>query len=176
MNNRWMIFGERSLTLVGASFPDFESAHHAKSLLERRPALDGEVALIGPDDPHAGMKFEPEQAGIWKTAIRSHVVLGLLGALAGAVGAWGLAVADWQAATLSIGYATLFLAVVGGFAGMILAGLLTIRPDHGYVIRRLREALKRRRWAVVVRPLKRSHAPVAMEELRRVGAAPLRSL
>jgi len=132
--------------------------------------------VVGPDDPLAGMKFEPEQAGIWKTAIRSHAVLGAASLLAGVALAALLAWAGWAPAQLNLGYAALFLAVIGGFAGMILAGLLTIRPDHGYVIRKLREALQRRRWAVVVRPLRRSLAPVAMEELRRAGASPLRSL
>lgn len=174
--NKWMIFGERSLTLVGATFPDHDSALQAKTLLERSAALRGEVAVVGPDDPQAGMKFEPEQAGIWKTALRSHAVLGIAGVLAGAALAAALAAAGWAPVAQSVGYAAMFLGVMGGFAGMILAGLLTIRPDHGLVIRKLREALKRRRWAVVVRPLKRSLAPVAMEALRRAGAAPMRSL
>jgi uncharacterized membrane protein YhaH (DUF805 family) len=77
---------------------------------------------------------------------------------------------------LSLGYAVLFLGVLGVFVGMIVAGLLTLRPDHSYVIRKLRDALKRRRWAVVVRPPRRSLAPLAMKRLRAVGAVPLRSL
>lgn len=43
--DKWLIFGERSLTLIGAVFPDFESARLAKKMLER------------------------ESAGIWRTAL-----------------------------------------------------------------------------------------------------------
>ncbi len=172
--NKWLIFGERSLTLIGAVFPDFESARLAKKMLEREPALDGEVALVGPDDPQWAKKFEPESAGIWRTALRSHAVLGALGVALGILCAFALAAA-WEPAALSLGYAVLFLGVLGGFSGMLWAGLLTLRPDHGWVIRQLREALKRRRWTVVVRPLDEPRAELAMQCLSGAGAEPLRS-
>jgi hypothetical protein len=168
-----MIF-ERSLTLVGASFPDSASARLAKKVLERKPALAGEVVVIGPDDPE--MKFDAERTGNWETAIRSHVMLSLAGGVAGAATAWVLSADDWDAAMFGLGYTMLFFAVMGGLAGVLVAVLLTIRPDHRFVIRKLRAALKRRRWAVVVRPLRRSLAREAVTELRRVGAVPLHSL
>jgi hypothetical protein len=171
-----LIFGERSLTLVGADFPDRSSALRAQRLLKGEASLDGEVAVIGPDDPLAARKLEPEQAGIFKTALRSLVVLGAVGGAIGAGVAVALAAAGWPAAAGSLGYAVLFMSAFGSYVGMLLAGVVTLRPDHAYVIRRMRDAMARRRWAVVVRPLSRSLAKVAATRLRRMGATPRTSL
>ncbi|MFT3819982.1 MAG: hypothetical protein QM750_20605 [Rubrivivax sp.] len=174
MKKRRLIFGERSLTLIGASFGSFSAADRARRLLEHEPSLGGEVSLIAPDDPLAAVKLEPEHAGIWRTLIKSHVVLGAAGAVAGALAA-GLATDLWAGATLSPGYTLLFMTVLGAYAGMLLAGLLTLRPDHGYVIRRLRDSLARRNWAVVVHPSSRPRARLALRRLRGLGVEPVSS-
>ena len=176
MRNRFTLFGERSLTLIGAVFPDSGSARAAEHALERDAALNGEVAVIGPDDPLTALKLEPETHGIWKTAIRSHAVLGLVGLALGLLAALLLQATGWPAAVSSFGYLLLFLGVMGAFAGMLIAGMITLRPDHGIVIRQLREALARRHWALVVRPRSEDHALRAMERLQALGASPLRSL
>jgi hypothetical protein len=107
--------------------------------------------------------------------IKSHVVLGAAGAVAGALAAAVMASGGWAGATLSPGYTLLFLTVLGAYAGMLLAGLLTLRPDHGYVIRRLRDAIARRNWAVVVHPSSRPRARLALRRLRGLGVEPISS-
>jgi len=174
MKKRSLIFGERSLTLIGASFGSFSAADRARRLLEREPSLGGEVSLLTPDDPLAALKLEPEHAGIWRTMIKSHVVLGAGGALLGALAAAWVTGA-WPGAMLSPGYTLLFLTVLGAYAGMLLAGLLTLRPDHGYVIRRLRDSIARHHWAVVVRPSSRPRARLALRRLRGLGVEPVSS-
>jgi hypothetical protein len=168
-------FGERSLTLVAADFEDRTSAERAAETLKRDPELDGEVAVIRPGDPLTSRKLEPEQRGIWWTLVRSHIVFGIAGAAAGAAIALML-IGTWAAAADSPGFVTLFVTVMGAFFGMMIAGLVTLRPDHGIVIRQVREALGKGRYAVVVRPLDELRAQVAMARLRRFGAAPMRSL
>ncbi|HSC87238.1 MAG TPA: hypothetical protein VLC09_08215, partial [Polyangiaceae bacterium] len=127
-------FGERSLTVVAASFPDRRQAENAASaLLQETPALQGEVAVIRPGDPLVDRKLEPENQGIWHTLIRSHLLFGIAGGLVGIVAAL-VVIAAWPAAALSPFYTTLFVGVFGAFLGMIFAGLLTLRPDHGYVV------------------------------------------
>lgn len=169
-------FGEQSLTLVAASFDDRVAAEQAASNLKADPALDGEVAVIAPGDPLVSRKMEPEQRGIWHTLVRSHVLLGAVGAVLGLAMALALIFAGWPAAADSPAFAILFLIVMGVFFGMMAGGLITLRPDHGFVIRRIRDALSKGRWAVVVRPLNESCAKTAFAKLQHAGAAPLRSL
>ena len=168
------LFGERSLTLVGAEFPDLASASAAARALEADAMVEGEVAVVGPGDPRAAARFEPEPAGILGTALRSHAILGVAGALTGLVGA-AYAVGSWQAAASSPGLTAVFMGVMGTFFGMIVAGLITLRPDHALIIARLRRALARGRWAVVVRPFSERIAHRAMVTLRSAGANPVRS-
>ena len=168
------LFGERSLTLVGAEFPDLASASAAARALEADAMVEGEVAVVGPGDPRAAARFEPEQAGILSTALRSHAILGVAGLLAGLVGA-AYAVGTWQAAASSAGLTAVFMAVMGAFFGMIVAGLITLRPDHALIISTLGRALARGRWTVVVRPLSERITHRAMATLRAAGAKPVRS-
>jgi hypothetical protein len=168
-------FGERSQTLVGAPFPDFESADAAQRSLTRDAALVGEVIVVGPDDPLTAIKLEPEQRGIWYTMLRTHAVFGAAGVVLGLLASAALWLTQWPAVRLNPGYTTLFVTVLFTFAGGMLGGLLTLRPDHAMVIRKLRRALKHRQWAVVVRPTSEEHTELAMQRLQQCGASPLRS-
>ena len=169
------LFGERSTTIVAAEFVDRGAAEQAAAALAEDEGLRGEVTVIGPDDPRVARRLEPEQRGIWHTMVRSHLLLGTAGAALGAIGAALLIVWPWPAAVASPWLTTLVLVVFGAFAGMLVAGLLSLRPDHGRVIRAVHEALARRHWAVVVRPLTAARAAFAVDRLRAGGAAPLRS-
>lgn len=170
-----LLFGERSLTLVAASFDSRFDADAAADSLRRTGELDGEVAVVGPSDRQVARTMEPEQAGIWRTAVRSHVTLGAAGLVLGLM-LGGLLIASWAAAAASPGFTLLFLGMMGLFSGGMWAGVLTLRPDHGWVIRRIRRALFLHRWAVVVRPLSEHAAQRATGTLRAHGAQPMRSL
>lgn len=171
------ILGERSSTLIGADFPNRASAMAAADMLREDPMLEGEVAVVGPNDPLTDQKMEPEENGIWKTLVRSHLILGGLGLLTGALAtATAVYVLEWQAAVASPWFALLFFSVIGTVFGMLAAGLVTMRPDHGVVIARLERALGRDRWAVIVRPRDESPALSAMALLKECGGRPSRSL
>lgn len=166
-------FGEHSLTLVAAVFDDPARAEQAAAALRHEPGQH--TTVIRPGDARAARKLEPEQHGIWRTLLRSHALFMPAGALVGALAALALA-AFWPAAASSPYFTMLFLALMGGFFGGLVAGLLTLRPDHGIVIRRVRAALGRGACAVVVHPVNEMRARAAMAALERAGAVPLRSL
>jgi hypothetical protein len=169
-------FGERSLTVVAASFEDREGAERAATVLVRdTPELRGEVAVIPPGDPLLDRKLEPENRGIWRTLVRSHVLFAGVGLAVGVAVAW-LAIAIWPAAALSPAYTLLFATVVGAFAGMISAGQLTVRPDHGYVIDKVHEFVRAGRWAVVARPLNEACSKAAYAKLLSLDGGAVRSL
>jgi hypothetical protein len=169
-------FGEKSLTLVAATFGDQQAAELAAAHLRSVPDLDGEVSVIHPGDPLAARKFEPDQRGIWRTMLRSHLVLGGVGALLGMGLALWLIAAPWQAATVSPGLTLTVAVVLGSFIGMMAGGLLTLRPDHGIAIRDISSRLKTGHWAVVVRPMNEVAAKIAFQRLEADGGAAVRSL
>jgi len=78
------LFGERSLTLVAATFPNRAAAVDAATTLQAELPQTG-VDLIHPHDVNLARKLEPESQGIWRTASRSHLMLGLAGLVLGAV-------------------------------------------------------------------------------------------
>lgn len=168
-------FGEKSITLVAASFDARKGAENAVSALEEDAHLNGVTQIIAPGDPSFVRKLEPEQRGIWRTAVRSHVLLGILGAVLGAAAAVMLVLAPWPAAASSPGFTLLFATVMGTLLGMMLAGLLTLRPDHGVVIERVRQWLRWGRWVVIVRPVSEAYASNAFRMLKGLGAKPIRS-
>lgn len=167
-------FGEKSITLVAASFDARQGAENAVSTLEKDAHLSGAAQIIAPGDPTFVRKLEPEQRGIWRTAIRSHLLLGISGAVLGAIVA-AVLVLTWPAAASSPGFTFLFATVFGAMIGMMFGGLLTLRPDHGVVIQRVRKWLRWGRWVVVVRPVSEAYASTAYNMLKGLGAKPIRS-
>ncbi|WP_374675698.1 hypothetical protein [Ideonella sp.] len=170
-----LLFGERSLTVVAADFASRFDAHAAADQLRADRQADGPVAVLSPHARHVDKVLEPETRGIWSTALRSHLTLGLLG-LAGGLAIGALLIAQWTAAAASPGFTLLFLGVMGLFSGGMWAGFITLRPDHGRVIRRVEDALHRHQWAVVVHPRTEQGARHAARALRGWGADPARSL
>lgn len=177
MRDALNLFGERSLTLVAALFDSGAAAARAAGLLQRRQ--EGErcaVMVVEPNDPRLGRKMEPESTGIWHTLLRTHGKLGAIGLVLGALVGAALVAADWPAAAESPYMTVAMAAVYGVFAGMLLAGLLTLRPDRGRVIARVREATSHGRWAVVAHPRSPEQAEVAREALTGEGGEVLQSL
>lgn len=121
-------------------------------------------------------KLEPESAGIWRTLLRSHAILGAAGLAAGGLVALAMVRAGWPPAGSSPGMTLLFLSMMGSFFGLIVGGLLTLRPDRGWLIAQVREASALHRWTVVAHPHSRRGATRAMRLLRASGARTLRTL
>ena len=170
------VFGERSLTVVAAAFDDKRQAESAADNLRRQIDRIGTVAVVSPNDTEVARKMEPEQRGIWRTLVRSHLILGVGGILVGLIAAMALVLAPWPAAAASPGLTALFGGTLGGFLGMMAGGLVTLRPDHGAVIRSLREKLKIGQWGVVARPMDEASAERAVAALADAVGTPMRSL
>ena len=173
--NKNALFGERSLTVVAATFPNRAAAVDAATTL-RTELPQAEVDLIHPHDVNLARKLEPESKGIWRTAVRSHLILGLAGLVSGAVVAATLIGTGWSAAVKSPMLATLFLLTLGLFAGLMVAGLLTLRPDRSRVFLSIRERIFSGDWAVVAHPTSPSQSDRAIASLRKAGGMAMRSM
>jgi len=167
--------GERSLTLVAATFSDRASA--ADAAMELRADMPQvEVDLVRPRDADFARKMEPESNGIGRTAVRSHLVLGPAGVVLGAAAAATLVALGWPAAASSPMLTTLFLATLGLFAGLMLAGLFTLRPDRSRVTLSIRRRTRAGQWAVVAHPTSPAQSEHAVAYLRKAGGTVVRSL
>jgi hypothetical protein len=177
------MFGEKSLTKVVAVFDDQASAEAVIGRLLRLPGMEpGQVRLAGPKDLRThradlfGRKMEPEQRGIFQTLLRTHVVTGFAGGVLGLV---------LYAYLMGTGHPMMvsspllaFIAIVG-FAttfGLMLGGLVAMRPDHIRLITQVRAALRSGRWAVVVHPTDGHQADLAQEALQASSANVMRTL
>ena len=171
------MFGEKSLTKVVALFADQAGAEAMIGRLLRLPGMEpGQVRLLSRQDLRThradlfGRKMEPEQGGIFRTAFRAHLVAGFAGFALGLV---------LYAYLMSTGHPMMtsspllaFIAIVG-FAttfGLLVGGLVTIRPDHVRVIAKTRSALRAGQWALVVHPTDSHQTQLAQELLEGSGA------
>lgn len=169
--------GEASATLIAALYPDCMAATRAAQLLASQVSLaDWQLSVIHPGDPFVINKAEPERRGIWHTVLRSHGWLGLAGFAIGLLGGGVMVRMDWFGASGTPGTVLATLSAFAAMAGLMLAGLISLRPDHGYVLARLHQALESGQWAVIARPANALQKRAALAALDSSGGRVLRSL
>lgn len=183
MRIKHLIFGERSLTKVAGIFTSKTQAENVAQQVKQAAGLDDpQVYLVGPPDgaapnsPAFSRKLEPEQAGIWRTLVRAHVVAGIAGIIAGILLYLGFIVAGSAAVKSTPGMSLVAMVFFGGVIGLMLGGLLTARPDHARVITTVRRAIRKGRWAVVIHPLTQRQLDATMHALRTHSDRVVRSL
>jgi len=183
MKIKRVIFGERSLTKVAGLFMNRSGAEDAAQQVKHMAGLDdAQVNLVGPPDgttlnsPAFSSKLEPEQAGIWRTLVRAHLVSGAAGVAAGILLYLGFIVAGNAAVVSTAGMSLAVFVFFGGVLGLLVGGLLTARPDHILVITSVRRAIRKGRWAVVIHPVTQSQIDRAVSELRGRSYRVVRSL
>jgi len=135
----------------------------------------GQVRILPPDDAthdsinRLGRVVEPETAGIAHTLVRSHVTLGFGGAVVGAL-LWGLLrLINSGVVLYASAWSLVPFVMIGAAAGLLLAGALSLRPDHASLITRLRQGLREGRWAVVAHPRSAGEARAAGRAMGTAG-------
>ena len=157
---------EVSNSKVAAIFADATAARaEAARVRDTLQLSEAQVQVVTPADPRPGHKLEPESHGIFRTMIRAHVVLGLAGAVAGAV-AFGVFMAmDIPFIVNSAVMSAALLVGFGAVAGLMFGGLVTLRPDHDPLINKVQHALGEGRSAVVVHAFSHEQSAQARELL-----------
>lgn len=151
MNGPQPLTGEYSNSKVAGVFASETQARQAAVAVRTELSLgDAQVQLVAPGDPHPGRRMEPESQGIFRTIIVAHYKLGLVGAVAGVVlfaVLYGLAIpAVTQSWPLTL-FATVFFCAT---FGLMLGGLVSLRPDHDPYIAAVQSALSSGRHVVLV--------------------------
>lgn len=163
--------GEVSNSKLAAVFDSGADARAAAAALLSEAGLQPQqVKVVGPDEPDANIKLEPEGRGIWRTIVVAHVKLGIVGAILGAI-AFGIMM--WAGlpfvtrSPVAAAAATIAFATVGG---LLLGGLVSIRPDHDRYVQATHDAMEARRTTVVVHALSKDEQQRASELLAARGA------
>lgn len=161
------INGENFPSRVAAEFHDADTARQAAELLIRQTGIVGhQVQLVDPGDPAIDRKLEPESRGIARTLVRSHAILGIAGLITGlivgvillATGAPLFAGSPW--------YTLGTLAVFGAIGGMLVAGLISMRPNHDHLLLWVKSATRKGCWFVLVHARDRDQEREAQELLK----------
>lgn len=151
MQSSMSLTGEQESHKVAAVFDtEADARETAKVLCQSTTLKDGQVTVLSPRDPHQGGELEPEDQGILRTLIRSHVGLGAGGAVTGFIVFLILS-------ALGIGFiaqnalvAGSVLAAFGLMLGLLLAGAVTIRPDHTPYLMMAQSALRKGKYVLAV--------------------------
>jgi|SRR5690606_17214371 len=171
------ILGEVSASKVAAVFPDADAAGRAAARVRDAVGLAaGQVRVLGPGDRRPGRKLEPESHGIFRTMLRAHAWLGMAGLAAGAVLFGVLWASGVPLVADSPGMAAMAILLLSGFGGLMLGGLVTLRPDHDPYILSVLEAIGEGRGAVVVHPRDRAQYDQAVQSLLGDGGDVVGSL
>lgn len=151
MSNLKGLTGERSDHKLAAVFDNEANASRAAEAVRSDTGLDqASVRVLVPGGAEPGPALEPESHGIWRTLVRSHVWLGVLGTVAGALLFAVLMAMDVAFVVDNVGWAFGLMVVLCGIAGLLLGGLVTLRPDHVPFILEARRALDEGKSVVIV--------------------------
>ena len=164
------ITGELSNHKVAAVFVSATEAQRAADAVHAELFLGGaQVQLIRPGDARTSKKLEPESQGIWRTIVVAHVRLGVFGLILGAV-AFGVLYAIGPPFIVNSPIAALLvLLFFGTVAGLLLAGLVSLRPDHDRYVEASRDLMETGHTTVVVHALTSQQRSAAAEFLRAHG-------
>ena len=171
------ITGEVSNSKLAAVFDSAAAARDAAAAVAEAVGLQPvQVQVIAPGEPRADAKLEPESRGIWHTIVTAHVRLGIAGLVAGLVVFAVMMLLDIPFITQSPWTAAAVIASFGGLAGLLLGGLVSLRPDHDRYIHATRDAMAERRTTVVVHAFSIEQAAKAEEILAGRGGEVTRTL
>ena len=164
------ITGELSNSKLAAVFPHEAAARAAAQAVSAALSLgSAQVQVITPAESHPGRKLEPESRGIWRTIVVAHVRLGIAGAVAGVMlfaVLYAMGLPFIANSPVAAGLALLFF---GTIAGLMLGGLVSLRPDHDRFVEATREAMAVGNTTVVVHAFSADQRNRAAELLRAQG-------
>lgn len=136
---------------IAGVYEQESSAQQAINLLQDEGGFSpDEVTMIRPDDANFGEKLEPDNKGIARTLLGSHIILGGCGLIFGLILAAILSFYGPALTTSSPLMVFISLPTLGVFIGLLVAGVVALRPDHDPLINQTRHATNHHQWTVVV--------------------------
>lgn len=171
------VTGEVSNSKLAAVFASRDAARDTASAIVAELGLQpAQVKIVGPESADVNIQLEPEGGGIWRTIVVAHVRLGIAGAVAGLLAFGALfwmgipfvVQSPWAAGLAATGF--------GATAGLLLGGLVSLRPDHDRYIEATRGAISDGRTTLVVHALSAEQNARSAAYLEQRGADVTRTL
>jgi len=168
---------EVSNSKVAAVFASRASARSAVDEMIAELSLQpAQVKLIAPDTADVDIKLQPEGGGIWRTIVVAHMKLGIAGAVLGIVAFAVMFAMDVRFVVSSPFAAGLSALAFGAVGGLLLGGLVSLRPDQDAYISATRDAISEGRTTVVVHALSAEQRTLAARFLSAQGGEVTQSL
>lgn len=172
-----LITGEVSNSKVAGVFTSHTVAEKvAAGLVADLELQPAQVKVITPETADVDIQLQPEGGGIFRTILVAHLWMGLFGALAG-LAVFGILI--WMGVPFIVGSpwaAGLALFAFGALAGLLLGGLVSLRPDQDRYVHATRDAIAQGRTTIVVHALSAAQRSRAAQFLTRQGAEVTQSL
>lgn len=171
------VTGEVSNSKLAAVFDSESVARAAVAEVVAEAGLEpAQVKLVTADEPHPNIKLEPEGQGIWRTIIRAHAWLGGAGVVVGLLVFAAMMWMDVPAIAASPWTSFAIFVVFGGIAGLLVGGLVSLRPDHDRYVLATQEAMAEHKTTVLVHALSPEQGDRAARVLAGLGAKVTRTL
>ena len=162
--------GEVADSKLAAVFATRRAAQEAADALIASSGLQSaQVKVIRPDSADVAIKLEPEGGGIWRTIIKAHAKLAVVGGILGLVAFGVLYAMGIPMVVQSPVAAGLVLMAFGITGGLMLGGLVALRPDHDRYVQATRDAMEEGRSTVVVHALSGEQQQAAADFLSSRG-------
>lgn len=171
-----MIIDEQRASMVAAVFTTENAAEKAlASLMQEGSFKDCDIRLVKPGDKTFDEKVEPEDAAIGRTLLKSHFVIGTAGLVIGITVAALLTIMGPPLFQSSPMLTFVALTLIALFLSLLVAGALSLRPDHDRVTNTIRHATKRGQWSLVVHAKKASKARHAKSLMKNFACSTVSS-
>tara|TARA_R110000764_G_scaffold174561_2_gene261033 strand:+ start:257 stop:769 length:513 start_codon:yes stop_codon:yes gene_type:complete len=136
---------------VSAVYPDeFKARAGLQSVLSSSGLTSSVTKLVAPHDNHFDQKLEKNDKKVGLFMLKAHLSFAIFGIILGLLGAVILAFYGPAYTQASPVFTAIALSVLGFFFGLMLAGLVSLRPDQDGVVNQTREATQEGKWVVVV--------------------------
>ncbi|BFM07928.1 hypothetical protein [Halioxenophilus aromaticivorans] len=158
---------EKSDNLVAATFEDEAHSKIAVDTLVKEGLISRDkVDLVTPNDNGTDRKLEPESRAIKKTLWFSHINMGAFGFVFGFIASLLLIMFGPTATQASPLFTVIAMTLVCTLASLMLAGALSLRPDHDPVAYNVKHAASAGRWSVVAHANNRQQAKEITQALK----------
>lgn len=168
---------ENKASKVAAVFESEQQALDARQILLNDDDLNQlNFEIVRPKDKHISEKIEPESKAIIKFITRSHWVLGGLGLVIGLVVASALALIGPEMTQSSPMYTYLAFAIIGTFLGLLIAGVVSLRPDHDPLITQTMTASQQNQWTLIIQTEDQEKLTKVYEMMESISASVTKTL
>lgn len=129
---------------------EFSAKSAIENIMNELSLNQQQISLVAPHDLNYERKIEPNSQKVGRTLFKTHAIGGSCGIALGLIGGIILGLYGptytQSSATLTIAAAGLF----GLFAGLLVAGLFSLRPDQDAVVNETRQATEENKWVIVI--------------------------